>query len=250
MKKLLIAGNWKMNLSLSEATQLLKTLNQQAHTFVNQVAVFPPGVYLSLAQSLLRDTPLQWGAQDVSAHADGAYTGEISARMLADLGCKYVIIGHSERRQYHRETDELVLEKCKAAQQSRLTPIICIGETATERKDGLTFDIVRQQLSPFLTPYSIPLLTHCIIAYEPVWAIGTGLTATPEIAQDVHLAIRQAIAAHHATTAKTIKILYGGSVKPDNAASLFSMPDIDGGLIGGASLSADSFMALCRLSIS
>jgi triosephosphate isomerase len=192
----------------------------------------------------LAGTDIRWGAQDCSAHEQGAYTGEVSVGMLLEFGCRHVIVGHSERRQYHHESDQLVADKAKAALARGITPIVCVGETLAERDSGQTEAVVKRQLSAV-----IHTLGHCagemIVAYEPVWAIGTGRTATPEQAQAVHAVLRaqlQAATAH----ANDIKILYGGSVKPDNAATLFAQPDIDGGLIGGASLKAADFIAICR----
>ena len=212
------------------------------------VAVCVPAPYLAQVQALKSAqaglSAIDLGAQDVSAQASGAYTGEVSAAMLKDLGCRYVIVGHSERRQYHGETDALVADKARAALASGITPIVCVGETLAEREAGRTEEVVKRQLAAV-----IHTLTHCIgeivLAYEPVWAIGTGLTASPEEAQAVHAVLRMQL---HAATQKAdaMRILYGGSVKPDNAVSLFGQPDIDGGLIGGAALKAADFSAICR----
>jgi triosephosphate isomerase len=203
-----------------------------------------PFPYLSETAVTLAGTDIRWGAQDCSAHEQGAYTGEVSVGMLLEFGCRHVIVGHSERRQYHAESDQLVADKAKAALARGITPIVCVGETLAERDSGQTEAVVKRQLSAV-----IHTLGHCagemVVAYEPVWAIGTGRTASPEQAQAVHAVLRaqlQAATAH----ANDIKILYGGSVKPDNAATLFAQPDIDGGLIGGASLKAADFIAICR----
>jgi triosephosphate isomerase len=201
-------------------------------------------VYLHETAAALAGSDLRWGAQDVSEHAQGAYTGEVSAAMLAEAGCRYVIVGHSERRAYHAESDELVAAKAQAALAKGVTPIVCVGETLAQREAGETETVVKRQLSAV-----IHRLAHCaaemVVAYEPVWAIGTGRTASPEQAQAVHAVLRAQL---HAATGRgaTMKILYGGSVKPDNAATLFAQADIDGGLIGGASLKASEFIAIAR----
>jgi triosephosphate isomerase len=215
-----------------------------ARPFGADVGVCVPSVYLTETAAALAGSDIRWGAQDVSAHEQGAYTGEVSAGMLAECGCRYTLVGHSERRAYHAESDALVADKAQAALARGVTPIVCVGETLAERDAGQTENVVKRQLSAV-----IHQLAHCaneiVVAYEPVWAIGTGRTATPEQAQAVHAVLRaqlQAATGHGAN----MKILYGGSVKPDNAATLFSQPDIDGGLIGGASLKAADFIAICR----
>jgi triosephosphate isomerase len=239
----LVVGNWKMHGSRAANAALLEGI-VQARPFGGQVAVCVPYPYLSETAVALAATDIRWGSQDCSAHEQGAYTGEVSAPMLQEFGCRYAIVGHSERRALHGETDQQVADKAKAALGRGITPIVCVGETRAQREAGQTDDVVKRQLSA-----AIHALTHCIgeivVAYEPVWAIGTGLTATPEQAQAVHALLRaqlQAATAH----ADRIKILYGGSVKPDNAAALFAQADIDGGLIGGASLKAADFIAICR----
>ena len=243
MRKPLVIGNWKMHGSRAANAELLAGL-LAARPFLADVAVCVPAVYLSETAATLASSELRWGAQDVSAHEHGAYTGEISAAMLAECGCRYTLVGHSERRALHGESDTLVALKAQAALARGVTPVVCVGETLAERDAGQTDAVVKRQLSAV-----IHQLTHCaaemVVAYEPVWAIGTGRTATPEQAQAVHAVLR---AQWHAATGHgdTMKILYGGSVKPDNAASLFSQPDIDGGLIGGASLKAADFVAICR----
>ncbi len=243
MRKPLIVGNWKMNGSRPANAELLAAL-LAARPFANDIAVCVPFVYLQETAATLAGSDIRWGAQDVSAQAQGAFTGEISAAMLAECGCRYAIVGHSERRALHRESDDLVAAKAQAALGRGVTPIVCVGETLAERETGQTETVVKRQLSA-----AIHQLAHCaaemVVAYEPVWAIGSGLSATPAQAQAVHQVLRAQL---HAATGHgaTMKILYGGSVKPDNAAELFAQPDIDGGLIGGASLKAAEFIAICR----
>ena len=243
MRKKLIVGNWKMHGSRASNEELLKGV-LAAGPFAADVGVCVPFPYLFDTAAALADSGIRWGAQDVSAHAQGAYTGEVSAGMLAECGCRYALVGHSERRAYHQESDALVADKAAAALAHGVTPIVCVGETLEERDAGQTEAVVKRQLSAV-----IHQLAHCaseiVVAYEPVWAIGTGRTASPEQAQAVHAVLRaqlQAATGH----ADRMTLLYGGSVKPDNAASLFGMPDIDGGLIGGASLKAADFVAICR----
>jgi triosephosphate isomerase len=243
MRCKLVVGNWKMNGTRLSNTELLAGI-EEAAPFIAEVAVCAPFPYLSEVALSLQGKRIAWGAQDCSAFEGGAYTGEVSAPMLAEFGCKYVIVGHSERRAYHAESDQLVADKAKGALKHHLTPIVCVGETLAERESGQTDSVVKRQMSAV-----IHTLGHCIsqivVAYEPVWAIGTGRTATPEQAQAVHALLRTQL---HAATPKSheMQIIYGGSVKPDNAAILFSQPDIDGGLIGGASLKATDFVAICR----
>lgn len=243
MRRKLVVGNWKMNGNRAANTELLAAL-KAAGPWVAEVAVCAPFVYLGDVAMSLQGDAMAWGAQDCSAFESGAYTGEVSAAMLAEFGCRYVINGHSERRALHAESDQLVADKAKAALARQLTPIVCVGETLAEYEAGQTDAVVKRQLSAV-----IHTLGHCIsqvvVAYEPVWAIGTGKTATPEQAQAVHAVLRAQLKAATAQ-ADSMKILYGGSVKPDNATSLFSQPDIDGGLIGGASLKAADFAAICR----
>ena len=243
MRRKLVAGNWKMHGSHSANAALLAGINA-ARPFVCDVAVCVPYPYLSETAVALAASELRWGAQDCSAHEQGAYTGEVSVAMLAEFGCRYVIVGHSERRQHHAETDQLVADKAKIALAKGITPIVCVGETLAQREAGETEAVVKRQLSAV-----IHALGHCagemVVAYEPVWAIGTGKVATPEQAQQVHALLRAQLKA--ATShADAMKILYGGSMKPDNAATLMAQPDIDGGLIGGASLKAADFIAICR----
>ena len=243
MRRKLVVGNWKMHGSRAANEPLLATI-AQSRPFGCDVAVCPPFPYLAEVALAFASSDLRWGAQDCSVHEQGAYTGEVSAAMLAEFGCRYAIVGHSERRQYHHESDQLVADKAKAALARGVTPIVCVGESLAERESGETDAVVKRQLSAV-----IHTLAHCagemVVAYEPVWAIGTGRTATPEQAQTVHALLRAQL---HAATphADQMRILYGGSVKADNAATLFAQPDIDGGLIGGASLKASDFIAICR----
>ena len=239
----LVVGNWKMHGSRPANAALLDGI-LQARPFGCDVAVCVPFPYLSETAATLAGSDVRWGAQDCSVHEQGAYTGEVSAAMLSELGCRYAIVGHSERRAMHGESDQLVADKAKAALGRGVTPIVCVGETLAQREAGQTEAVVKRQLSAV-----IHTLAHCagemVVAYEPVWAIGTGLSASPEQAQAVHALLRAQLRA--ATPhADGMKILYGGSVKPDNALALFSQPDIDGGLIGGASLKAADFVAICR----
>jgi triosephosphate isomerase len=245
MRRTLIAGNWKMNGGLASNAALLSTLKSELGKPSCQIAVCAPAPYLAQCQQLLSGTPVAWGAQDVSAHEAGAYTGEVSAAMLKDFQCAYVIVGHSERRAYHAESDELVGRKAARAIAAGLIPIVCVGETLSERESGQTEQVVQRQLEAVLAEVANSGdATRLVIAYEPVWAIGTGKTATPQMAQDVHAFLRARIAAHDAAAAGQVQILYGGSMKPDNAADLLAMPDIDGGLIGGAALKAADFLAI------
>jgi triosephosphate isomerase len=242
-RRSLVVGNWKMHGSRPVNAALLDGI-LQARPFASEVAVCVPFPFLSETAVTLTGSDLRWGAQDCSAYEQGAFTGEVSAGMLAEFGCRYVIVGHSERRALHAESDQLVADKAKAALARGVTPIVCVGETLAQREAGQTEAVVKRQLSAV-----IHTLGHCagemVVAYEPVWAIGTGLTATPEQAQAVHAMLRAQLRAATAH-ADVMKLLYGGSVKPDNAAALFAQPDIDGGLIGGASLKAADFVAICR----
>ena len=243
MRRKLVVGNWKMHGNHSANAELLSGI-AAARPFACDVAVCVPFPYLSETAVALAGTDLRWGAQDVSSQRQGAYTGEVSAGMLAEFGCRYAIVGHSERRQHHAETDPQVADKAKAALAHGLTPIVCVGETLAEREAGQTETVVKRQLSAV-----IHALGHCagemVVAYEPVWAIGTGKVATPEQAQAVHALLRAQLKAA-TPQADAMKILYGGSMKPDNAASLLAQADIDGGLIGGASLKVADFVAICR----
>ena len=247
MRSKLVAGNWKMHGGLVQNQDLLKEIIAGTVGLREvDVAVCVPYPYLSQAQLLLQDTHVYWGAQNVSPHAQGAYTGEVSATMLVDFRCRYVIVGHSERRASYGEDSAAVALKFKAAQAAGLTPILCVGETLAQRESAVTEQVVAEQLDAVIASEGINALAKSVIAYEPVWAIGTGKTATPAQAQDMHAFIRDRIAAHDIEVATGLKILYGGSVKANNAEELFGMPDIDGGLIGGASLIADEFITICR----
>jgi triosephosphate isomerase len=232
----LVAGNWKMHGSRAANRALLDAVLKGLDRDDAQCAVCVPFPYLGDMQQWLQATPLAWGAQNVSEHEKGAYTGEVAASMLVEFGCRYAIVGHSERRQIYRETDAQVAAKFAAAQAAGLTPILCVGETLEERDAGRTEEVVSRQLDVVLTKVKFG---KAVLAYEPVWAIGTGRNATPEQAQAVHALLRKRV------PSDTV-ILYGGSVKPQNAAAIFAMPDVDGGLIGGASLVADDFLAIVR----
>ncbi|MFZ6758497.1 triose-phosphate isomerase [Undibacterium sp. Ji50W] len=243
MRRTLIAGNWKMNGGFSANRSLLSEIKAGLPASLNcDVLVCPPAPYLAQCAELLTGTAVMWGAQDVSVHAQGAYTGEISAAMLADCGSRYVIVGHSERRAYHAESDELVAQKALRLQKSGLLPIVCVGETLEQRENGQTNQVVAAQLNAVLDV--LDDMTAMVVAYEPVWAIGTGKTATPQMAQDVHQFLRQQMAARNAEAASKVQILYGGSMKPENAAELLAMSDIDGGLIGGAALKSQDFLSI------
>jgi triosephosphate isomerase len=244
MRKKLVAGNWKMHGSLAENAALLAAIKPALAGIEAVVCV--PFPYLAQAQSLLDGSSIAWGAQNMSEQAKGAFTGEVSASMLLDFGCKYVIVGHSERRSLYGESDALVASKYKAAQSAGLTPILCVGESLSERESVVTEAVVARQIDAVIDMAGVASLTHAVIAYEPVWAIGTGKTATPEQAQAVHAFIRGKLAARDQGVADHVVIQYGGSVKAANAAELMAKPDIDGGLIGGASLVADEFVAICR----
>lgn len=235
-----------MHGSLAANAALLGGVKDGLQSLVGvDVAVCVPFPYLAQAQSLLATSPVGWGAQNVSEHAQGAYTGEVSVAMLADFGCRYVIVGHSERRALYGETDVLVAAKTAWALAGHLTPIVCVGETLDERERGATLEVVARQLGVVLDKVGVAAFAKLVVAYEPVWAIGTGRTATPAQAQEVHAAIRAQVAVKDAGVASQLKILYGGSVKAANAAEIFSQADVDGGLIGGASLVAAEFLAIC-----
>jgi triosephosphate isomerase (TIM) len=244
MRKKLVAGNWKMHGSLAENAALLSALKPALAGVEAVVCV--PFPYLAQAQSELAGSSIAWGAQNLSEHSKGAYTGEVSASMLRDFGCGYVIVGHSERRSLYGESDQQVASKFIAAQAGGLVPILCVGESLEERESGITEQVVARQLNAVISAAGIGALANAIVAYEPVWAIGTGKTASPEQAQAVHAFIRGKIAGLDAAIADGLVIQYGGSVKAANAAELFAQPDIDGGLIGGASLVAQEFVAICQ----
>jgi len=245
MRPRIVAGNWKLNGRRAFAAELLAQIAQgaAAHPSVETV-ILPPFPYLGELAREFAQSALSFGAQDVSEHAEGAYTGEVSAAMLHDVGARYVLVGHSERREYHQESSALVARKFKAAIAAGLQPILCVGETLAEREAGDTGNIILAQLRPVLELAGVAAFARALVAYEPVWAIGTGKTASAEEAQAVHALIRSEVAAQDATIADSLPILYGGSVKPANAGALFAQVDIDGGLIGGASLAAPDFLAI------
>jgi len=249
MRQPIIAGNWKMHGTQQSVAALLTGLlaNSQAAPKV-QLAVFPPAVFIDQVAKALTDSPIAWGGQNVCAHVSGAFTGEISSAMWLEFGCQYVITGHSERRTIYKEDDARVAAKFIAASKAGLRPIICVGENQAEREAGHMLVVVRMQLDALLQqPEGLLAIKNGIIAYEPLWAIGTGLTATPEEAQSVHKAIREHVAGYDTSIAESLQILYGGSIKRANAKALFAMLDIDGGLIGGASLEADEFLEIAQL---
>ncbi len=247
MRQFLIAGNWKMNGTHESAAQLVNAILQEADSSANTaIVICPPFVYLAEVARLLKGSAVMLGAQDMCAEDDGAYTGEISGSMLRDVACRYVIIGHSERRTLYGENDAMVARKFMAALQAELTPILCVGETLEQRQRGETQAIIMRQLTAVLDAAGLHAFENAVVAYEPVWAIGTGKTATPAQAQEVHAFIRAGIGAGDARIAAAIRLLYGGSVKASNAAELFQMPDIDGGLVGGASLEVNEFLAICK----
>ena len=245
MREFLVAGNWKMNGSIAANRELVAGIAAGVPAGSGfSMLVCPPFPYLGSVGSALEGTAVRLGAQNVSEHASGAYTGEVAPSMLKDLGCEYVIVGHSERRAMYGESSFQVAAKFQAAQGAGLTPILCVGETLEEREEGATENVVDFQLNAVLDAAGIGAFASAVVAYEPVWAIGTGVTATPEQAQEVHRHIRARLAEVDAGIAASTQILYGGSMKGENAAGLLTMPDIDGGLIGGASLKADDFLAI------
>lgn len=250
MRQKLVAGNWKMHGGLKSNLQLLQSVVAGVDSLRGMsAAVCVPFPYLAQAQSVLEGTSLAWGAQNLSEQIQGAFTGEVSGAMLQDFACRYVLVGHSERRAIYGETDVLVAEKFAAALAAGLHPLLCVGETLAQRDSGATVAVVAAQVDAVLKRVGVAAFSGAVIAYEPVWAIGTGRTASAEQAQEVHAAIRAQIAAADASVAGALQILYGGSVKPSNSAELFAMPDIDGGLIGGASLVAEDFLAICRAAV-
>ena len=244
MRPKLVVGNWKMNGSRATNATLLAGIVAGLENAKATCAVCVPAPYLQQCADTLGGTQLAWGAQDVSTHASGAYTGEVAASMLQDFGCRYVIVGHSERRAYHGESNELVAQKTLAALNAGLTPIVCVGETLEQREANQTNVVVGKQLSAVLELLDGDAVERIVVAYEPVWAIGTGKTATPAMAQEVHAQLRSQLRERSAAAAEKVAILYGGSMKPDNAAELMAQGDIDGGLIGGAALKAADFLAI------
>lgn len=245
MRKKLVAGNWKMHGSLLVNAELLKAVRAGVAGMAAEVAVCVPYPYLDQARQILQGGNVAWGGQDVSEYAQGAYTGEVSAAMLVDFGCRYAIVGHSERRSYYGDTDAVVAAKFEAALKGGLVPILCVGETLAERESNVTADVVTQQLDAVIGRCGVTSLAKAVVAYEPVWAIGTGRTASPEQAQEVHALIRARVMREDAGVAAGLQILYGGSMKPNNAKELMAQSDIDGGLIGGAALVAADFIAIC-----
>lgn len=247
MRRKLVAGNWKMYGSLARNKTLLEEVLAGVRDLRDaDYGVCVPYPYLAQAQSMLQGSLVAWGAQNMSQNEQGAFTGEVSAGMLTDFGCRYVIIGHSERRALFHESNDIVAAKFDAAIKAGLTPILCVGETLAERESGVTEQVVARQLEVVLDHAGAQAVVRSVVAYEPVWAIGTGKTAAPEQAQAVHAFIRRRVAQLDDGVAQDLRILYGGSMKPGNAAELFAMPDVDGGLIGGASLVAEEFVAICR----
>ena len=250
MRLPLVVGNWKMHGSLASNRALLDGVAVGVARLASiEVGVCVPFPYLAQAQQVLGGLSMAWGAQNVSEHASGAYTGEVSAAMLTEFGCKYVLVGHSERRALYAESDQQVAAKFVAAKKSGLVPILCVGEQLAERESGATERVVGRQLEAVLNAAGVGAFEQAVVAYEPVWAIGTGKTASPEQAQAVHASLRGMVGKRDASVASGLRILYGGSVKPGNAAELFGMADIDGGLVGGAALVAAEFTAICAAAV-
>ncbi|MCY1302520.1 Triosephosphate isomerase [compost metagenome] len=247
MRRPLVAGNWKMHGTRASVAELIKGLRQLALPAGVEVAVMPPCLYINQVIQGLDGKSIAVGAQNCAVEpVQGALTGEIAASQLVDVGCRLVLVGHSERRLILGESDEIVSRKFAAAQSCGLVPVLCVGETREQREAGKTLEVVGRQLGSVIEELGVGAFAQAVIAYEPVWAIGTGLTASPQQAQEVHAAIRSQLSAENAEVARGVRILYGGSVKAASAVDLFGMPDIDGGLVGGASLNADEFGAICR----
>eukprot|EP01030_Chromulinospumella_sphaerica_P012173 gene12173-11963_t len=246
MRRKLVIGNWKMNGNRAANSTLLSGILAGLNDFGADCAVCVPAPYLAQCESQLQGSAVTWGAQDLSVHASGAYTGEVAAAMLVDFGCRYVLCGHSERRAYHHESNELVAQKARAALAAGLTPVVCVGETLAQREAGETAAVIGAQLQAVLDVLENSELIKIVVAYEPVWAIGTGKTATPQIAQEAHALLRAQLAAKDTVAAASMQILYGGSMKPENAKELMAQPDIDGGLIGGAALKAADFLGIIQ----
>ncbi len=245
MRQPMVAGNWKMNGSSDSVKELMNGIKAGVGEANAEVVVCPPFVYIPSVADAIGDSGIKLGAQNMCDQDAGAFTGEVSGPMLKDVGCEYVIIGHSERRAMYGETDEVTAVKYGAVLKNGLKPIFCIGETLEERESGVTEEVVGRQIDAILNSDGVASLANAVLAYEPVWAIGTGKTASPEQAQEVHAFIRNKIAEQDKVIAEGLRILYGGSMNPGNAAELRSQPDIDGGLIGGASLKAEDFLAIC-----
>ncbi len=247
MRRATIAGNWKMHGTKRQAHDLLQGIKDNSQTLDHvELIVLPPFIFIEQTAQALNDSHVAWGAQNVSNQEQGAFTGEVSASMLAEFACRYALVGHSERRTIYNESDAVVREKFSRLQASNICPILCMGESLEQRRQNQTQAVVQRQIDAILDTQGVSALQDAILAYEPIWAIGTGESASPEQAQEVHSFIRHYLAEHNAKIAQNIRILYGGSVKPTNARDLFAMPDIDGGLIGGASLESDSFIAIAN----
>lgn len=246
MRKKIVAGNWKMHGSRKDVVALTEEIKQGVQHLSADIIVFPSFIHIPTIEHLLKNTPIAWGGQNLHTALSGAFTGEISGPMLVDYGCRYVLVGHSERRHLFGESLEMVAAKFKIALQCGLIPVLCVGETRAEREQGQTETILTQQIDAIITSSGIEALKQAVIAYEPVWAIGTGLTATPDQAEAAHVFIRQHLAEKNVAVADSMRIIYGGSVKGENAEGLFAMPNIDGGLVGGASLNAKEFLQICR----
>lgn len=246
MRRKLIVGNWKMNGSLAMNAELLSGIRDGLAGIDCDLAICVPFPYLSQCQSAMKGTEVVLGAQDVSAHAVGAYTGQVSTRMLLDFDCKYVIVGHSERREYCNESDELVANKVQRALAGGLTPIVCVGESLYDKEEGRTAEVVGRQINAVLSVLEEREVCDIVVAYEPVWAIGTGITPSPVVVEEVHAMLREQMIRKNPDAIECVRILYGGSMKPGNAEELLQMPDIDGGLIGGASLKTPDFLAIAR----
>ena len=250
MRRKIVAGNWKLHGSRQFASELVGQVAAGLPLQGVELLILPPLPYLGDLVEDFEGTALAFGAQDVSSNEKGAYTGEVSASMLVDVGATHGLVGHSERRQYHHESSELVARKFLAAVHAGLVPVLCLGESLEQREAGQTEQVLAAQLAPVLELAGVDAFARAVVAYEPIWAIGTGRTATPEQAQAVHAFIRGEVAARDARIADSLPVLYGGSVKPDNAAELFAQPDVDGGLVGGASLVAADFLAIARAAAS
>ena len=251
MRRLLVVGNWKMNLDRAAAVTLAEGVRRRAaEVSAVELAVCPPFVYLDAVRGALKGSKVAWGAQNMYFEANGAFTGEVSAAMLVDLGCRFVILGHSERRHVLGETDADVNRKLRVALDAGLSPIVCVGELLSQREAGQTADVIGGQTEGSLAGLTAPEMNRVVIAYEPVWAIGTGQVATPDQAEEVHSLLRKILAERYNTeTAEAVRIQYGGSVKPDNARQLLSQPNIDGALVGGASLKADDFLGIAQAGV-
>lgn len=252
-RRAFIGGNWKMHGSLGDSLLLLQQLfDGRKGKEGAEIGIFPPFVYLQHVRSLLNTAQnnqikgFVLGAQNVNEHSKGAYTGEISAEMLDDVGCEYALIGHSERRNLYGETNEQIAKKCLSALQNKVKPVLCIGETLEQKNAGKTIEILLEQLNSVICVVGLNALRHCVLAYEPVWAIGTGLAASPMVAQEIHAKLRAYLSEQNVEISEELRIIYGGSVKADNAQDFSAMPDIDGALVGGASLKAEEFLNICH----